>query len=290
MNLVVGATGLLGSEICRLLAEAGKPVRALVRAGSDAGKVAGLKALKLEVATGDLKDRASLAAACRGVRTVITTASSTLSHREGDSIQSVDRDGQLALVDAAVAAKVAHFILVSFPPGNFASPLEETKRAVEQRLRESGMAYTILQPTVFMEVWLSPALGFDPVKGQAQIYGTGEGKLSWISFRDVAKFVVAALENPSARNAVIPLGGPEALSPLEVVKIFEESTGRKFALQYVPEAALRAQWEGAADPLAKSFAALMLNLARGGAIEMREVAKTFSVRLLSVKEFAAAFR
>jgi uncharacterized protein YbjT (DUF2867 family) len=60
MNLVVGATGFLGGEICRLLAAEGKPVRALVRATSDQGKVAQLESLNIEVVRGDLKDRPSL--------------------------------------------------------------------------------------------------------------------------------------------------------------------------------------------------------------------------------------
>ena len=288
MNLVVGATGLLGTEICRVLAGTGRPVRALVRATAEAGKVAALKTLKVELATGDVKDAASLAAACRGASTVITTASSTFSRHEGDSIQSVDRDGQLALVDAAKAAKVGHFVLVSFPPAKFASPLDEAKRAVEQRLRASGLAYTILQPTFFMEVWLSPALGFDAAKGEAKIYGSGEQKISWISFRDVAKFAAAAAGHKAARNATLPLGGPDALSPLEVVKIFEATTGRRFSLQTVPEPALRAQWAAASDPLQKSFGALMLDFAGGAVIEMHGTAKTFAVRLLSVREFATA--
>jgi uncharacterized protein YbjT (DUF2867 family) len=93
MNLIVGATGILGSEICRLVAETGKPVRALVRATSDPDKVARLKALKVDVVIGDLKDRRSLDAACRGVSAIVSTASSTLSRQEGDSIESVDRDG-----------------------------------------------------------------------------------------------------------------------------------------------------------------------------------------------------
>jgi uncharacterized protein YbjT (DUF2867 family) len=288
MNLVVGATGLLGTEICRVLTGTGRPVRALVRAGADAGKVAALKAFKVELATGDLKDAASLAAACRGASTVITTASSTFSRREGDSIQSVDRDGQIALVDAAKAAKVGHFVLVSFPPARFASPLDEAKRAVEQRLRASGMTHTILQPTFFMEVWLSPALGFDAAKGVVRIYGSGKQKISWISFRDVAKFAAAAAGHRAARNATLLLGGPEALSPLEVVEIFETATGRKFALQTVPETALRAQWAAATDPLQKSFGALMVDFTGGAVIDMRQTAQTFSVRLQSVKEFAAA--
>ncbi len=131
MNLIVGATGILGSEICRVLAEKGEPVRALVRSTSNPDKVAQLKALKADVVIGDLKDRRSLDAACRGVRAVISTASSTLSRQEGDSIESVDQEGQLNLVDAAEAAGVKHFVLISFPNVNIDFPLQRAKRAVE---------------------------------------------------------------------------------------------------------------------------------------------------------------
>src|SRR4029077_5530820 len=147
--------------------------------------------------------------------------------------------GQLSLIDAAKAAGVERFVLISFPKMNVEFPLQSAKREVEQHLKESGMTYTILRPSFFMEVWLSPALGFDAANATAQIYGSGENKISWISYRDVAKFAVASLDNPEARNAVIELGGPEALSPLEVVQIFERMKGRKFDVQHVPEEALK---------------------------------------------------
>jgi len=67
---------MLGGEICRRLAAAGAPVRALVRATSDPAKVEALQALGVELAQGNLCDRASLDAACQGVRAVISTASS----------------------------------------------------------------------------------------------------------------------------------------------------------------------------------------------------------------------
>src|ERR1041384_755644 len=114
MVLVVGATGFLGMEVCRQLRSAGKPVRGLVRGTSDPAKVDELRRLGVELVRGDLKDAASLPSACAGVQTVISTASSTLSRQEGDSIDSVDRRGQLALIDAARAAGVAHFVFVSF--------------------------------------------------------------------------------------------------------------------------------------------------------------------------------
>ena len=92
--------------------------------------------------------------------------------------------------------------------------------------------------------------------------------------------------NHEAHNAIIELGGPEALSPLEVVQIFEAAGGRPFTVQHVSEEQLRAQQESATDPLQKSFAGLMLSYARGHVIEMRETLQTFPVRLKSIREYA----
>ncbi len=290
MNLVVGATGLLGSEICRLLAAQGKPVRALVRPTSDQSKVSQLLSLNLEIARGDLKDTSSLEDACRGANTVISTASSTLSRQEGDSIQTVDLEGQLNLIDAAKVTGISRFVLISFPQSGIEFPLQTAKRTVEEHLKSSGLSHTILQPSCFMEIWLSSALGFDAVNARAQIYGSGENRISWISYKDVAKFAVASLDNPEARNAVIELGGPEALSPLEVVRIFEESQGRKFEVQHVPEEALREQKKTASDPLQESFAGLMLFYSGGNTIDMRETLRKFPVQLTSVRDYAQASR
>lgn len=285
MNLVVGATGFLGGEICRQLVAAGKPVRALVRATSDMKKKAALQALGVELVEGDLKDAASLAAACTGVAAVISTASATISRQSGDSLQSVDRDGQINLIDAARAASAPHFIYVSAHL-NVDCPLTESKHAVEQHLQQSGLTYTILQPANFMEVWLSPLLGFDAANARAQVFGTGQNPVSWISLRDVAQFAIAALDHPAARNSVIPLGGPAALSPLEVIAIFEQLTGRSFEVQHIPIEALEAQYAAAIDPLEKTMAALALGTAQGDAIAMEPVLRVFPVQLTSVADFA----
>jgi uncharacterized protein YbjT (DUF2867 family) len=290
MILVVGATGLLGSEICRLLAASAKPFRALVRSTSDTSRVAQLQSLGAEIARGDLRDHSSLEAACKGVSAIISTASATVSRQEGDSIQTVDLEGQLSLVDAAKAAGVSQFILVSFSPGAIKFPLQAAKHAVEEHVKQSGLSFTILQPTCFMEVWLSPALGFDAANAKAQIYGSGQNKISWISFTDVAKFAAASLNHPAARNAVIELGGPESLSPLEVVRIFEELQGRTFEIQHVPDEALLEQKMSAGDPLQQSFAGLMLYYSAGSVIDMREPLQKFDVQLTSVKDYAQALQ
>jgi uncharacterized protein YbjT (DUF2867 family) len=277
MNVVVGATGLLGSEVCRLLAESGRPVRALVRPTSGASMIARLRDLGVEVMLGDLKDRDSIDALCRDAATVISTASSTLRRQEGDSIDSVDRQGQLNLVEAAERAGAARFVLVSFPPIELDFPLQAAKRAVERRIADSRMSFTILQPTCFMEIWLSPALGFDPAGGSATVCGTGKNKVSWISYLDVARFATEALRNPAAMNATLKLGGPDALSPIEVVRLAEQSANKPIVIQHVPEDALRSQYETSSDPLQRSMAALMLYSARGDVIDMSQILPTFAM-------------
>ena len=288
ITLVVGATGMVGGEICKRLAAQGKTVRALVRPTSDPTKVRQLKALGVETVQGDLRNRTSLEAACRGVDVVMTTASSMpFSYKPGENdIRSTDLEGEMGLIDAAKAAKVRHFIYTSFS-GNLELdfPLRNAKRAVERYLKASGLTYTILRPSCFMEVWLSPAVGFDAPNGKVTIYGDGTKPLSWIAVRDVAAFAVASLENPAARNATLELGGPEALTPLEVVKIFEAAQGRSFAKQFVPVEALKAQQAGTTDPMQQSFAGLMQCVAAGDPIAMKETLKAFPIQVMSVQEY-----
>ena len=226
MNLVVGATGTLGGGVCETLCSERKPVRALVRETSDPERVKRLDALGAEVVRGELRDAESLARACDGVATVVSGAT-TIGSVGTDSISAVDRDGQLALVDAARQAEVGHFIYVSFTGRvDTDDPLTEAKRAVEQRLCESGLIYTILRPSYFMEMWLGPALGFDLAGGSARVLGSGHQRVSWISAHDVVRAIVACVDNPRAHGQTIELGGPDAVSPLEIVRLAESITGR----------------------------------------------------------------
>ena len=287
MNLIVGATGMLGGEICSRLTAEGKPVRALVRTDSDPAKVEALQACGAEIVVGDLCDPASLDAACEGVTAVISTASSMpFSYKPGENdIQTVDTDGLLCLIGAAEAAGVQQMVYTSFTM-DIDFPLRNAKRAVEERLIDSGLTYTILRPSYFMEVWLSPAVGFDAANGKAQIYGSGENPLSLVSYMDVAKFAVASLDNPAAQNAILDIGGPEALSPLEVVHTFEDVTGRPFEVQHVSEQDLAAQQQAATDPMQQSFTGLMRWYAQGDPVDMEETLEAFPIPLTSVWEYA----
>jgi NADH dehydrogenase len=288
-TLLVGATGLLGPEISQRLAAAGHQVRALVRSTADADKRAALQRLGVELVEGDLKDVASLARACAGVQAVISTASSTLSRQEGDSIETVDHRGQLALVDAAREAGVHRFVFVSFRENpRIQFPLTVAKRAVERALKSSGMAYTIIQASYFMEVWLTPALGFDAANGKVRLYGDGNQPISWISYKDVAHAAAAAIIEGTGRNMVVELGGPQALSPQEVVRMFEAAGAGEITTESVPVPVLQGQLDGATDSLQQSFAGLMLQYAAGDAIDSTTSSRLFPFQMTSVRDFITA--
>lgn len=288
MILVVGSTGILGSEICRRLTGSGKSVRGLVRSTSAPEKVAHLKAMGVETITGDLRDPASLASACQGVEAVITTATTTISMQPGDSIPVTDQQGQLDLVQAARQAGVRKFVYVSFLQGMEPCPLTTAKRTVEQAVMASGMDYTILCPCCYMEVWLSPALGFDYPNAKATIYGDGHAKNGFISLGDVAEYAVQSLDNPAARNALFEISHPQMHSLLDVVRIFERASGKAFELQFVPAAALEAQRDTATDPLQVSFAALMHTLATGIQVNPSSAQKAFpGIHSKAVQEYAS---
>lgn len=287
MNLIVGATGQLGTSIARLLLEQGKPVRALVRTTSDPARVDQLRALGAELAVGDLTDPASLRAACAGVRTVVSTATVIASQQASDSFTGVDDAGQRALIDAARSSGVDHFVFISVSSNLTVScPLIDAKRAVERHLMDSGVAYTILRPTAFMEVWLGPHTGFDHAQRKAALLGTGEQHISYVSSGNVAQFAAACVDNSAAHGRGIQLGGPEAISPWAAVRSFEKYAGAGYEVRQVPIEVLAAQYQAAAQPVPKSFAALMLALASDDVIPMNETAREFGVQLKSVAGFA----
>lgn len=288
MHLIAGATGFLGTEICRRLGSRGEPMRALVRGSSDASRVETLRGMNAEVAIGDLRDQASLASACAGVDTVISTANTVRSRISGDSFEATDAAGNANLIDAAVAQGVERFIFVSvsghLPSDN---PLVISKRVTEAKLRASSLDYVILRPSLFMEIWLGPHTGFDYPNANVAIFGEGKNPISFISQDDVAELTVRVSLDRNVRNETIELGGPEAVAPLDVVKIFESKAGRPFAVQHVPEDALQQMAENTDDPVAKTFASLQLAYSRGDAIPMQAVLDRFPMRMRTVEEYAS---
>jgi uncharacterized protein YbjT (DUF2867 family) len=289
MILVAGATGMVGREICARLADRGERVRALVRRTSDAARVSSLREHGAEIIVGDLREPASLEVACAGASAVITTVSSMpFSYEPGvNDIATTDLAGSRTLIEAARAAGVGHFVYTSFS-GNLEldCPLRNAKRAVEQALRESRLRYTILRPSCFMEVWLGPATGFDYQNAKATICGEGTRPVSYIAAGDVAEFAVRSLTAPAAWSATLELGGPEPVAPLDAVSIFERVTGHPFEVTHVTVDALREQQSQATEPMAVSFATLMLGVAQGDAIPMANLLAAIPIALTSVEQYA----
>jgi uncharacterized protein YbjT (DUF2867 family) len=81
------------------------------------------------------------------------------------------------------------------------------------------------------------------------------------------------VRHPGAGRKTIEFGGPEALSPLQVAAGFEKIAGTPFRLEHISEQTLLAQFEGATDPLQKSFVGLMLGYLRGEAMDMTRVSR-----------------
>ena len=84
----------------------------------------------------------------------------------------------------------------------------------------------------------------------------------------------------------IQLGGPQAISRWAAVRSFEQYAGAGYEVRQVPIEVLAAQYQAAAQPVPKTFAALMLAFASDDVIPMNETARAFGVQLKSVADFA----
>jgi uncharacterized protein YbjT (DUF2867 family) len=285
-TLVVGATGVVGQHIALALQRRTGQVRGLVRGGASNPKAAALVAAGVEIASGDLTRPDTVADACAGIDTVVCTAT-TMPTGADDGLRRVDHDGALALIDAAERAGVRRFLYTSYT-GNVRvdCPLHTAKRECEVRLLDSRMAAIVLRPSYFMEVWLGPALGVDPLHGTARVYGDGQAKVSYISAANVAEIAVEAALRPAGDRVILEMGGPEPLSQLEAVKIFEQVLGTTCRVDFVPVEALQQQHQST-DPLQKTFAALLLGCTQGDVIPgAAAVAAEYGVELRSVADYA----
>jgi len=286
MILVVGATGLLGLEICRRLREQGRAVRGLVRRGSP--NEPRLRELGVEVVHGDLRTPPTVAPACEGVSTVVSTATAMGAKDRGLTLRNVDRDGQLALVELARLRDVRSIVYLSASPNlRRSAPLISYKREVERAVKTSGMRWTIVQPSAFMDVWFSSQLGWDHVTGRAMSFGAGTAPVSWICAHDVAEYVCAAIVDERVANVELPLGGPAALSTRQVVKIFEQVSGRPYSVRRVPRPVLRVMAPLAAliDEAIGSGMSLGAQTAGGDVIDS-PLQRELDLPLTSVRDYA----
>jgi NADH dehydrogenase len=245
MILVVGSTGTLGRKVTRTLLASGEDVRVMTRVIAKSDE---LKALGAKPVRGDLRDPESLEFALRGARAVVASAHSLLG-RGDESSEKVDYDGHRNLIDAAKAAGVEHFVYTSVVGASrdHAVDFWRTKARIEDHLRDSGLTFTIVRPTSFMETHAYMLLGKYVLDGKrVLLFGSGKNKRNFVAAEDVAKAIVGALRIPSLRGETIDIGGPENLSAREVISVFEKVSGRKAKVSAVPMYLIRAMSLGSA--------------------------------------------
>jgi NADH dehydrogenase len=283
MILVVGATGVVGGMIARGLLEQGRDVRILARPGSHYQPLVDAGAEPIE---GDLKDAPSLIPACAGVETLITTASAG-SRGGADTPETVDAQGNDNLIDAARQAGVRQFIFVSTIAADEDSPIPllRAKARAEERLRASGLAYTILAANGLLDVWLPLVVGGPARAGHpVTLVGEGRRRHSFVAAADVAAFAVAAVDHPAALNRRIVIGGPAAVSWRDVVAAYERALGRPIPVRTIAPGALLPDLPpvpGLAEVVSGMLAVLETF---DSPIEMTETARTFGVRLTPLEE------
>lgn len=236
MILLAGGTGHLGTVLVPRLAAGGVDVRILTRDPSRAHQSVGAI---VEVVSGDVRVPASLTAALAGVDSVISAV--TGFGPGGDGPRSVDFEGNANLIEAAEAAGVKHFVLVSIHGAGSEHPMElyRAKFMAEQRLRESRLEWTIIRPTVFKELW-SGIVG-DPLlkSGKALVFGRGENPINFVSVDDIARFIEKAVLDRDLRGRTLEVGGPENLTMNRLVEIVAQSHGLQAKARHIPRAVLR---------------------------------------------------
>ncbi|HUG15287.1 MAG TPA: SDR family oxidoreductase [Thermomicrobiales bacterium] len=282
MILVVGATGLLGSTIVHRLLADGHNVRVLVRPQSNFQPLVDAGATTVFA---DLKAPETLSPACQGVDTVITTANSAA--RGGDdTVESVDLQGNRALIEAAEQAGVRHFIFVSALGADPDSPVPflSAKGAAESQLRASGMDHTILEPNVYLDIWFPMIVAMRLQQQQpVLLIGEGQRKHSFIAMNDVARYAVAAVSNPAARNQTLVLGGPEAVSWRDIIATTERMSNDSIPVENIPVGQTLPDLPDVVSGLMTSFEMF------DSPIDMHDTARTFDVPPTSHEQWIQEF-
>ena len=230
MIAITGATGRLGSLIVRRLVGRGLDLRVITR---EPARAAHLRDLPVEIVTADVRDRAGIHAPLQGASTVLSAVHGFTGPGRV-SPQSVDRDGNANLVDAAAELDldVIMMYVVGAAPDH---PIElfRAKHAAEQHLVSSGARWTIVRATAFLELW-------DEIMRKPIVFGRGENPINFVSVHDVAAAVERAIIDPGLRGQIILVGGPQNLTFNQFVLLQQSARGKTEKVRHIPRAILRA--------------------------------------------------
>ncbi|OZM80913.1 NAD(P)-dependent oxidoreductase [Pseudonocardia sp. MH-G8] len=208
--ILVTTAGKVGTEVARLLADRGKPVRVLVR---DPGKVTAPARSGVEVATGDLDDPASVDVAMRGVSSVVLVSPAI-------PVQEIN------VVESAVRAGAGHVVKIT-SKASVDSPIARRRdqAEIENRLIASGLGHTLLRNNAYMQNFFMSA----PSIVRTSRFGSaaGDGRLGMVDTRDVAAVAaeIAAAPAAHAGRTYWPTG-PESISFADAAEVLSKVLGR----------------------------------------------------------------
>jgi NADH dehydrogenase len=227
--LVAGGTGRLGREIVGRLTAAGRDVRVHTR---DAGHAEGLD---VDVSIGDVRDASTLAAAMNGTSVVISAVHGFLGGR-GAGPDEVDNKGNDNLVRAARDAGVEQFVLLSALDARADHPmsLHRAKYAAERHLMTSGLSWTVLRPSSYVETWIDVVGNKLASGGPALVFGRADNPINFVSIQDVATLVQRAIADPALRGRAIDVPGLDNLTMTQLAQHLGANE-----IRHIPRAALR---------------------------------------------------
>ena len=231
MILLAGGTGRLGTALVTRLTGHGLAVRVLTRDPARAGHLA---ALGVEVATGDVRDRASVVLAVHGADVIVSAVHGFAG--PGDvSPATVDYQGNINLIDTARATG-AQLVLMSVAGAAADSPMElfRMKHAAEEHLRASGVRWTIVRATAFLELWIDVLSQTAARSGRPLVFGRGDNPINFVSVTDVAALVEHTVTDPATRGRILQIGGPESLTFNQLAAAIQAAAGRTSAPRHVP--------------------------------------------------------
>jgi len=227
---VTGATGFVGHALLQRLCAAGHVVRCLVRRGSE-GALRGHGAIaRIE---GDVVTRQGLEEGVAGCDTVIHLVGIIREHHaSGVTFERVHTHGTMNVLEAATAAGIRRYLHMSAlgTRPEAAAHYHRTKWAAEEAVRASGLEWTIFRPSIIygrgdgLVTMLASMVRRLPA---VPVIGSGRQRLQPIPVEQVAAGFASALDLPATIKRTYEVGGPEAVTMVELLDLIGRALGRR---------------------------------------------------------------
>jgi len=254
MILVTGSTGLIGSEVVRLLSQAGVPARALGRDPHSGQELPGITWV-----IGDLARPETLPTVFAGCTTLFLLTGNS------ENAYELQRHALAAARQAGVSQVVKLSAFGASPRSN--SMIGRMHYQIETELQESGLAWTMLRPHHFMQNLLGQA---DNIINDGIVYSSsGDGRIPFVDTRDIAAVALVTLTQPGHHEKKYVITGSEALSYRQATDILGRALGRplRFIDEPFDEARARLTQAGQAAWLVDSLLAIAAYQRAGGPTE-----------------------